>query len=446
MTFNRGPQIAADLIAGIHHPRMKLEFGMQGEAFEVSTGSLLPVEISPANSPGIDAFGRFRVSQVLTLNDFKQVHAAHTSLVWTTGSVGSGSAEHNSDRSSTILTVHTGSGDELICQTKKHFRYTPGVSLVISMTGVFGEAKTNTRKRMGYFSVNDGLYLQLTDSTLAFVLRNSISGSVTEEVIPQNDWNIDKMDGSGSSGINFDPSKTHIFVIDLQWLGVGRVRLGFYDRGQLHIAHEFLHDNVIGSAYMATPTLPIRWEILNTAETTSPTSVEQICFSVAAEGQIGSDGGIVRSANRGTDVQSVSTTKIPLISLRLTAVDVEANVVDITANIVSLTSADYLWEAILNPVISDVASYAAVSNSIVEIDITRSGSVTGGIVLASGYTVSAGTPQVGTQMVEKVLPLQSSIGISEDLAGNRDELVMVVQQISGGPDDFLASLKWRELV
>ena len=445
MTFNRGDQIAADLIDGIKHQRVKMEFGSEGEAIEITSGSMLPVEIATANSPSADAFGRFRVSQVTTLNDFKQVHGIHNDLVWTTGSVGSGSVEHDSNRSSTLLTVHTGSGDERIHQTKKHFRYTPGVSFVVSMTGVLGAAEAGNRRRMGFFSVNDGLYLQMSGSLLSVVLRNSISGSVTENIVNQSDWNVDTLDGTGPSGLIFDSTKAQIFVTDFQWLGVGRVRSGFYRNGQVIVVHEFLHANAIGSAYMATPTLPVRFEITNEVETANPTSLEQICFSVHAEGQIGSDGGIVRSANRGTTVQAVSTIKIPVIALRLSAVDVDANIADIDINITSLTAADYLWEAILNPIVTDVASWASIPNSIVEIDTTRSGSVVGGHVLASGYGVSAGSNQVGTRVSEKILPMHSNVGFGQDLVGNRDELVVVIQQISGGPDNFLASLTWREL-
>ena len=440
-----GDLVAMDDIDGVKHQRVLIEFGSEGQALGVSSGSRLPVEIVAANSPSVDAFGRFRTSQVTTLNDFKQVHGIHNDLIWTTGSTGSGSIAHDSNRSSTILTVHTGSGDERIHQTKKHFRYTPGISFVVSMTGVLGAPKDNVRKRLGYFDLNDGVYWQTSGSEVSLVLRNSISGSVSELIVSQSDWNVDRMDGFGPSGVVLDTSKAQIFVFDFQWLGSGRVRTGVFFNGSLTITHEFRHSNRIGSAYMATPTLPIRWEITNLAETSSPTSTEQMCYAVCAEGQIGRTGGIVRSANRGTSVQSIGTTKIPVISMRMTAENVSANVSSIVTSISSLTAADYLWEALLNPMVTDTATWVSGSNSVVEIDTTRSGSVTGGTVLASGYGVAIGTNQSAVPIEEEIMDQHSALGFHEDLVGKRDELVIAVQQISGGPDNFLATLRWREL-
>lgn len=447
MTFNRGDQIAADLIDGIKHQRVKLEFGGPGEAIEITSGTRMPVEIATSNSPSSDAFGRFRTSQVFTLNDFKQVHANHNELIWTTGSVGSGSIDHNPNRASAILTVHTGSGDERIRQTKRHFRYQPGLSYLISTTGVIGPEKANVRKRMGYFNSTDGIYLQLSGSALSLVERNSVSGSAANTVVNQSDWNLDTLDGTGTSGVTLDPSKAQIFLIDFQWLGVGRVRCCFFAGGNIIAVHEFIHANQLESVYMSTPNLPIRWEITNEAETASPTTTEQICFSVMSEGEVQADSGIVRSANRGVTAQSVSTAKIPLISLRLQSGSAAANISDIHSQIVSVTAADFLWEAILNPTVSDAATWVVIDDSVVEVDTTRSGSVTGGTVLASGYgiTESQGANS-GISVLPNILPIHSDIGFGEDLAGNRDEVVIAVQQISGGPDDFLASMQWRELL
>jgi hypothetical protein len=48
------------------------------------------------------------------------------------------------------------------------------------------------------------------------------------------------MDGTGRSGITLDVTKTQIFIVDLEWLGVGRVRLGFVIDGKIYYCHEIL--------------------------------------------------------------------------------------------------------------------------------------------------------------------------------------------------------------
>ena len=413
---------------------------------KVSEDQGFPVDLGIRfNNPAGDAFGRLRTSEASTLGDFMQVHGAHNNLVWTSGSIGSGSIVHDTDRSSTILTVHTGSGDERIWQTKRHFKYQPGLSHIAIMTGIVGAAKAGVRRRLGYFATSDGIFLQLSGSTLALVHRNSISGSVDDNVIDQVDWNLDSLDGSGSSSVALDISKIQTFCVDLQWMGGGRARAGFFIRGKIIYAHEFVHSNLISSPYLKTPNLPVRFEITNEAETASPTTLEQVCFSVLSEGSIEKEAGIVFSTNRGTTVASIGTSKTPLMSIRLQSGSEAATIADILTEIVAVTSTTFLWEAILNPIVSDAASWTAVPDSVVEFDIVRSGSITGGNVIASGYGIETGGGKIATATTPSILPLKSMLGFGSDLDGNRDELVIVVQNTAGS-DNFLGSATWRELL
>lgn len=47
--------------------------------------------------------------------------------------------------------------------------------------------------------------------------------AVTEEVIAQTDWNVDKMDGTGYSGIILDKTKFNVYQIGIQYLGAGAI-------------------------------------------------------------------------------------------------------------------------------------------------------------------------------------------------------------------------------
>jgi hypothetical protein len=82
------------------------------------------------------------------------------------------------------------------------FPYQPGKSLLALMTFVMAPTQTNLRQRVGYFGANDGLYLEQNDTDVRFVLRKSTSGSVDDtEYVTQANWNVDKFDGTGPSGI-----------------------------------------------------------------------------------------------------------------------------------------------------------------------------------------------------------------------------------------------------
>lgn len=45
----------------------------------------------------------------------------------------------------------------------------------------------------------------------------------TETFIPQSEWNGDKLDGTGASGITIDPTKGNVFEIGIQYLGFGAI-------------------------------------------------------------------------------------------------------------------------------------------------------------------------------------------------------------------------------
>jgi hypothetical protein len=153
------------------------------------------------------------------------------------------------------------------------------------MTFAFGSAVAGVTKRVGYYSTSDGIFLEENGTVdLAIVKRSSVSGSAVDTRVAQSDWNLDTLDGSGGtrnpSGITLDQSKAQILMIDLQWLGVGRVRVGFDVDGQVFYAHEFLHANSVTTTYMSTATLPVRWEITGD----SAASMKAICSAIASEG------------------------------------------------------------------------------------------------------------------------------------------------------------------
>jgi hypothetical protein len=236
-------------------------------------------------SPTLDAFGRQRVSNPTTVFD-SQFHFDKQPLLWDESSAGTGSAAYNSATNSVVLdTGGTASGADIIRQTFQRHYYQPGKSQLILCTGLFGAPKTNVRKRVGYFDALDGLFLEIDSTTANFVTRTSTSGAAVDTKIAQASWNIDKMNGSGPSGITIDFNSTQIFAIDLEWLGVGAVRFGFVIGGVFRPCHLVQNANAgLTVPYMATATLPIRYSLTNTGVADSATTMRQICATVISEG------------------------------------------------------------------------------------------------------------------------------------------------------------------
>ena len=83
-------------------------------------------------------------------------------------------------------------------------------------------------------------------------------------VIPQENWNIDPLNGSGQSGYTLDPTKMQMIGIQHTWYGAGFI--DFMLRGpdgNYAFAHRFRNSNVNTEAYMRTGNQPVRYEVIN---------------------------------------------------------------------------------------------------------------------------------------------------------------------------------------
>lgn len=228
-----------------------------------------------------DAFGRLRTSAPYTL--FDSSHRYEDNGRWATFTANGGSTSHNTNESSILMSV-TGSGSKVYRETKRVFSYQPGKSLFVLNSFVFAPQATGLRQRVGFFGANNGVFLENDGTGNFIVLRTNVSGTPSDSnKVAQTNWNVDKFDGNGPSGVVLDTSKANLMWMDVEWLGVGDIRFGFVVDGKFHVAHQFHNTNVITSVYMTTSTLPIRYEIENVSATASAT-MKQICSTVMSEG------------------------------------------------------------------------------------------------------------------------------------------------------------------
>ena len=126
----------------------------------------------------------------------------------------------------------------------------------------------------GDYIVIRGVSYRVTDiaSDTSLTISPSYRGATTQYAIisktqelrvPQSQWNLDKMDGTGPSGYNLDLSKMQMYYIDYSWYGAGFVRWGLRAaNGQVTYCHKLLNNNVNTEAYMRSGNLPARYESL----------------------------------------------------------------------------------------------------------------------------------------------------------------------------------------
>lgn len=402
--------------------------------------SLDPVPITfPATA--LDAFGRQRVSQPYTIFDSQNRYAADNQFdVATTGT---GTTTFLPNEASVQMTVTSGGVGSVIRQSYRSFPYQPGKSLLILATFVMDSStSTNLTQQVGYYNAQNGVFFKRTGSTNSFVLRSYVTGSISDtRTVNQADWNGDKLDGTGASGYTLDTSKAQILWMDFEWLGVGSVRCGFIINGEYIVCHTFKNANEIANVYMTTAILPIRYEIV-TVTSAVAASMKAICSSVISEGgyEQYSPGHVAR---RTTALTGISTTFVPLVSIRLASSRLGAIVLPQRVQVLPTTSQNYEVALVKNATLTGASWVTHPTDSNVEYDISAT-AITGGTIVQTDYVTSSGAG--GTNILADPSGYNWGNQIGASISGVSDIFTIQIRTITTPPTgDAVGSLSFWDL-
>jgi hypothetical protein len=390
----------------------------------------------------IDAFARLKVSTPFTL--FDSQHRYQENDKWDTLTTSGGSIEFKPNESVIDLKLTTESGAKVYRETKRVFAYQPGKSLLVLNTFVFAAKKANLRQRVGYFSTQNGIYLEQNGNDVYLVLRTYVGGSVDDTTykVSQANWNGDKFNGTGPSGRTLDLTKANILVMDIEWLGVGDVRVGFIVDGRPVIAHTFHNDNLRPTTYMTTASLPLRMEIENLATTDTASIAKQICNSVMSEAGFE---GFSRRYNVAMDIGSARTlttagTFYPVVSLRLHPNRLDSVIVPSNISSLVLTNNTAQYRIILNPTFGGTAvSWSNHYNGNVQYSIHDSGTTyTSGTDLIGGYINTSGLLTIGD-----VNDFNFQLGRTQ---GGVSDIITIAMTGKNNNTDVLVDFSWFEII
>ena len=387
-----------------------------------------------------DAFDRIRVANPKTLFDSKMLYDNLPNIWDDQQTSGSGTTStYNTNQASVTMAVGNLTAGTRVRQTFLSFPYQPGKSSEIFMTGVLGTPTTGITRRLGYFSGNDGIFFESSPTRVAIVERSFTSGAAVDTAVAQSSWNIDPMNGTGTSGISIDWTKAQIFVIMFQWLGVGAIWYGLDIGGSLYWVHKTAHANVIDKVYMSNPNQPLRYEISNSG-TGPAASLVQICCNVAIGGGDDHDDPRV-TVYRTTAMQTSNNASFyPVISLKHRS---GVNGLSIKVKTLSLTctsSSTYVWKLVVNPtVVGTALNFQPVVNDHIDADLTSTNAttITGGIDIESG---------VLTQTADSiVIPISENARLGKSINGTSDVLVLAISRLTGTTETFYAALNFSEI-
>ena len=373
----------------------------------------------------IDAFGRARSSAPFTLFDSQNRYAKNNLFSETTAT--GGTVTYDANASTVELNVTTSSGSEVVRQTYRSFSYQPGKSLLVMNTFVMPAAQANQRIRVGYFNTQNGVFLEREGSAIYITRRTYVSGVAADTRVAQADWNGDKLNGTGDSGLTLDLTKAQIFWEDFEWLGVGSVRAGFVINGQIIVCHTFQNANNLNSVYMTTAILPVRYEITNLGSTLSAAILKQICSTVISEG--GYEKRVAPIVARMTATNaSIGTSFVPLVSIRLVSGRTGAVVIPDGYSVLPTAASSVTFEVVMvkNPVLSG-ASWAATDSANVERDISAT-SYTGGTIVYSQYVLAS---NLSSGLISNGGEYNWDLQIGATIGGTSDIYTIAVRTLSG---------------
>lgn len=491
---------AADEIGDTKHLKVKLEYGGADSATMVSADNPLPVTlgsesititgdvnvgttVSVDNDPNnplyvtqtpvassVDAFGKLRVTMPITIGDYYHVSGENPEMLLVTS--GSGSGYSDVATSSYVLSVGTGANDYSIHQSRMYHHYLPGKSQLILSSFCFGTSRENTVKRVGYFDDKNGIFFQQNgDGSLCFVVRDNLSGTPNDVVINQSDWNRDTCNKtingtgvlpSGDNAPNYEKpgtwtlnaEKIQLLMLDFQWLGVGRIRIGFVHDGEWKIAHEIYHSNYDTNVYWNQPNLPIRCEIRNTDAAVGTSTLKQICSTAISEGGY-SETGTVSTRNTSLMGRTIVNggDSLPLIAIKLKNSyngDLVRAIVRVLGSSLIVTNGPVYFELIRFDNYTDITGgswTSHASDSVVEYNITATGYSNGRSI--TGQFLEAAAAKGTTGSTDLVNPTSNKRGfITQNYDSTNSQAYAICATALGNQNNInikaYASLQWSE--
>lgn len=312
--------------------------------------------------------------------------------VWDERIVGVGTATWNQYASNVVMQVGSTAGSKVIRQTKNVMRYIPGRSATLAFAIRLDTPQVGIRRRFGLFDDSNGAYFEDDGGTYSYVIRTTTSGITTERRVGRDEWNGEKFDGNGWTGVTADPSKQQMIAINYEWYGAGTVTFDWLMKGETIKSHTFDNSNILDRVWCSTPFLPIRVEIENITGVAGTHYVYQGSNSLIQEGEPEKLGTLLSQSNPITGTTMVvADTFYPIISLRLKPTALQAVMLLRSLQAVTNDNTNVYWKLLENATLTNpVWTNHGNPDSFIQYDISAT-SYSNGRDILSGFTVEGGS-------------------------------------------------------
>jgi hypothetical protein len=395
--------------------------------------NILSNKVSFADTASVDSFSRLRVANPGYLFDAQFTYDLQPLLYEQILSGSGATITHDVTNRCALMTfAATPTGGEAYMQSYEWIPYQPGRCQLFFITFNMIEAVADCLKFVGIGEQPNGMRYELNGTTRQFSIYSDTSQG--DNTVTQANWNLDRLDGTGPSGITLDDSKTNILVLDFQALYVGRVRIGFDIGGNVVFAHEFNHANIASFPYVQNASLPITCGMTCTGTVTAISeggTDEPVGYQFVEQGTV--------TAGNGTRTHLLSVrpkTTFNGITNRAVA-SVDSVEVLVTGN------NPVYWELCIGQAISGTTTFNNVNATYSSTEFNTAGTISGApaYVIASGY-VGATTGSKGTsfERIQHRVPITLSANAAVRALGT---LSLIVTGI-GGTSACRGTISWTE--
>ena len=343
---------------------------------------------------------------------------------------GGGSTSYIGAQAAVHMQVTAAPGERVIRQSREYVRYLPGKSQMVMVSVDFQGSTANVIKRAGYFDDNStgygaGMYFYVD----AGGIKTGHRVGASDTLVDQANWNVDKLNGGGPSGVTLDTTKPQTMVFVFGGMVSSVMRWGFILDGNIVICHEEFQTNTAAGPQMPHPSLPVRWELESTGGVG-----EMFAFSASVQSEGGfDDKGRASGLPRNAPLSLTAVGVKPLLSIRLKTSFKRGQVHPTSLSVLADGSENYYYLLLLRPTLMGATFATGVDH--VEGDIAALG-------YTQGHIVGSGWGEAG-----KVLnvPLDGIL-LGADYAGTTDILTLAVSPVGTSPTDFYAAINWREFI
>ena len=335
--------------------------------------------------------------------------------VWDERIVGVGTATWNQYSSNVTMQVGVTTGSKVIRQTKNVMRYIPGRPATLAFAIRLDTPQVGIRRRFGLFDDNNGAYFEDDGGTYSYVIRTSTSGITTEIRVGRNDWNGEKFDGNGWTGVTADPTKQQMISISYEWYGAGTVDFSWLMAGETVKSHTFYNSNNLDKVWCSTPFLPIRLEIENVTGVAGTHYMYQGSNSLIQDGNVDKLGTLLSQSN-GISGTTMVTDNVfyPIVSLRLKPTALNSVMLLRSLQAVTNDNTNVYWKLLQNATLTGAnwTNHADV-DSFVQYDISAT-ALSNGRDILSGFIVSGGSTLIEIDRLADLQLARSGIGTISD--------------------------------